>query len=43
MYVIPAMAGSRHRRIVVQASLGKKQDLVSKITRQKGLEVWLKW
>jgi hypothetical protein len=27
---------------MVQASLGKKQDAISKITREKRLEVWLK-
>jgi hypothetical protein len=35
--------GIKNRRIVVQASLGKKQDPISKITRAKGLEVCLKW
>jgi hypothetical protein len=35
MAVIPAMVGNVNRRIAVQASLGKKQDHLSKITRAK--------
>jgi hypothetical protein len=29
-------------RIMIQASLGKEQDPIPKITEQKGLEAWLK-
>jgi hypothetical protein len=35
MPVISAIAGSINRKILVQASLGKKQDPISKITREK--------
>jgi hypothetical protein len=35
MPVIPATVAGRSRRIKVQVSLGKKQDLVSKIIRAK--------
>jgi hypothetical protein len=38
MPVIPATAGSINRRIVVKASLGKKGDPISKITREKRVE-----
>jgi hypothetical protein len=40
--VIPAMWGSTNRRIMVQASLSIKWDLISKITKAKVLEAWLK-
>jgi hypothetical protein len=30
------------RRVMVQASLGKKQDPISKIARAKSMEVWFK-
>jgi hypothetical protein len=36
-------AGSTNRWLTVQASPSKKQDPISKVTRAKGLEVWLKW
>jgi hypothetical protein len=39
--VIPAITVNLNRKIAVQASLGKKQDLISKITRAKGLQAWL--
>jgi hypothetical protein len=32
------MGGSINKRISVQANLGKKQDLISKVTRAKSLE-----
>jgi hypothetical protein len=35
--------GSLYRRILVQARPGKKQDPISKITKEKRLGVWLKW
>jgi hypothetical protein len=43
MPVIPAMWGVYNRRMEIQASLGKKWDTISKITREKRLEAWLKW
>jgi hypothetical protein len=33
---------SINRKIVIQASPGKKQDIFSKLTKSKGLEFWLK-
>jgi hypothetical protein len=35
MPVISTVAGSINRRIMIQVSLGKKQDPISKITRGK--------
>jgi hypothetical protein len=39
---IPATVKSINRRITVQARLGKKWDLISKIEKKR-LEEWLKW
>jgi hypothetical protein len=39
MSVIPTMEGSVKQKIMFQADLGKKQDLIFKMTRVKGLEV----
>jgi hypothetical protein len=36
------LAGSISGRITAQASQGKKQDLISKVTRVKRLRAWLK-
>jgi hypothetical protein len=36
------VAGSKNRRIIVQAGEGTKRDLTSKITKAKGLEMWFK-
>jgi hypothetical protein len=33
---IPPTTGSLNRRVTIQAGLGKKQELISKITRAKG-------
>jgi hypothetical protein len=39
----PSYQQSINRRIVDQASPGIKRETISKIIRQKGLGVWLKW
>jgi hypothetical protein len=36
-------SGSVNRKLTILVSLGKNQDSISKITRAKSLEVWLKW
>jgi hypothetical protein len=36
--IIPATQQSTKRRMVVQASLGIKQDLILKITNKKGIK-----
>jgi hypothetical protein len=39
---IPATVGILNWRITIQASLSKNETPMSKITEQKGLELWLK-
>jgi hypothetical protein len=43
MHLSSQDSGKHNRRIEVQVVLGKKQDSISKIIVQKGLEAWLKW
>jgi hypothetical protein len=38
----PSYSGSINKRIVVHAGPSIKQDPISKITKPKGLEMWLK-
>jgi hypothetical protein len=42
MVVIPVTAGNLNRSIMVQASLGKKQDYTFRLTIAKELEMLLK-
>jgi hypothetical protein len=37
------LSSKNDRWIMVQASLGKKQNPISKTTEEEELEVWLKW
>jgi hypothetical protein len=37
----PSYSGGINRRIIIQPDLGK--DPIPKITKAKGLRVWLKW